>query len=396
MLSTTAPENINYARKIRIYPDLQQKQLLAKCFGTSRFLYNCALNLVQETQTTKNDIIWSLPWFRQRLIPKEKDLPKELLWLKEVPYDTRALAIRDVIYAFKSNFQLLKKGLITKFQVKPRSARGTQMCHVDHRALKPDLRLFTRRLKKKLRVRKKTQKWWKAHIKEINRESLIIKENGRYYLILPLNKEVDTSLKTRKPIVTLDPGVRTFQSFYSPDGICGKIGDGTSLKLNRLGTRIDKLTSLASAASNKRIRKNLKDRWRVLRTKIRNTIRDLHWKTASYLCRNWQLIVISDFQVQQMIPKRLRKIRSKTVRQMLSLSHYAFRQRLLFKAESLGCQVSIWNEAYTTKTCGNCGGIQEMGGKRSYDCKKCNVISDRDIGAARTFLIRFLTETVCT
>ncbi|KAG9302327.1 hypothetical protein G9A89_008819 [Geosiphon pyriformis] len=44
------------------------------------------------------------------------------------------------------------------------------------------------------------------------------------------------------------------------------------------------------------------------------------------------------------------------------LAYYCFRQRLINKAEELRARVTIQNEAYTSKTCSQCGNIQRMGG----------------------------------
>jgi len=72
----------------------------------------------------------------------------------------------------------------------------------------------------------------------------------------------------------------------------------------------------------------------LLRTKIKNKINDLHWKTANYLCSTFKNIFLPTFEVSRMvrkdIPFRARNIGSKTVRNMLSLSHGLFRQNSLY------------------------------------------------------------------
>jgi len=55
----------------------------------------------------------------------------------------------------------------------------------------------------------------------------------------------------------LDPGVRTFQTMYSPDGVMGKFGDNLSTRLELINKRIDLLKSLRSKIKNRRTRKNL-------------------------------------------------------------------------------------------------------------------------------------------
>ena len=89
-----------------------------------------------------------------------------------------------------------------------------------------------------------------------------------------------------------------------------------------------------------------------------------------------------------------RKITKKTVRTMLTWSHYKFRQLLLHRAKrESDCTVIICDEAYTSKTCGKCGKIHDkLGGNKVFKCPQpgCNHVADRDFDAARKILIRYL------
>ena len=90
-----------------------------------------------------------------------------------------------------------------------------------------------------------------------------------------------------------------------------------------------------------------------------------------------------------MIRKKYRKIGKRTVRGMLSLSHFNFKQLLCNMGDSRGCKVIICSEAYTSKTCGNCGNLNSrLGGKREFNCPKCNIVIDRDYNGARNIYIR--------
>ena len=54
-------------------------------------------------------------------------------------------------------------------------------------------------------------------------------------------------------------------------------------------------------------------------------------------------------------------------------------------------KVIICNEAYTSKTCSNCGFINpELKGDKVYNCKICKLSIDRDINGARNILLRAL------
>ena len=59
---------------------------------------------------------------------------------------------------------------------------------------------------------------------------------------------------------------------------------------------------------------------------------EVHKRLAKWLCENYRCVLIPEFKTSQMVRRDQRKLRSKTVRQMLTWSHYRFRQRLLSKA----------------------------------------------------------------
>jgi hypothetical protein len=42
------------------------------------------------------------------------------------------------------------------------------------------------------------------------------------------------TVQARRNVVGLDPGIKTFQTFYLPDGVCGKIGKGAARRFEKL------------------------------------------------------------------------------------------------------------------------------------------------------------------
>jgi putative transposase len=130
-----------------------------------------------------------------------------------------------------------------------------------------------------------------------------------------------------------------------------------------------------------------------IRNKIKNLVRDFHHKFAKYLCQNYSYILLSEFQTKQMSKRENRRIRKKSVRAMLTWSHFRFRQRLLHKSrEYPWTRIFLVDEPYTSKTCGVCGSLHhKLGGNKTFCCPSCKVVIDRDINGARNILLRFLT-----
>ena len=84
-----------------------------------------------------------------------------------------------------------------------------------------------------------------------------------------------------------------------------------------------------------------------------------------------------------------RKINKKSVRSMLTFSHYRFKQYLKHKADEYGKQAIDVNEAYTSKTASWTGEvIEKLGGKKFI--RSQGVTVDRDINGARGIMLRAL------
>ena len=434
----TEKENtVKVTRKIRIYPNKKQKKFFNKCFGVSRFIYNETVKFVNkkykektnslnkqrkngciaivknkqcsnelhskyfcekhEKVKIKNNIKVSLPYLRKNVLVNDSEITENNKWLKEIPYDTRQLSIKEFVGAYKSALSNYRNGNNKGFQMKYKSKRNqTQSFHMRKNAINTNLNIFRSRKIGKLRTRNKMKKWFKKNINKIESDCKIIRyKPSQYYLLLTVTKE------KKKPNhlfdnVALDPGVRTFQTFYSSDGIAGKFGDNiVNKKLFDIGKRIDKLTSILSKTVNKKTRYNIRKRMALLRTKIKNIVTDLHWKTINFLTNNFKTIILPKFKVKDMtqLTAKCRNISSKSVRKMLQLSHYNFQEKLKCKIKMNNNNLILVNECYTSKTCGNCGYIdKKLGTKKTYKCSECNASIDRDINGARNILLKTLTE----
>jgi putative transposase len=209
----------------------------------------------------------------------------------------------------------------------------------------------------------------------------------------------DKKIEHEEPLhksVALDPGVRTFQTFYSPDGVAGKLGDNfVNTHLIKTAKRIDYLDTVKSKTTNKKTHNNIRRRQALLRTKIKNCVNDLHWKTIDFLVKNFQTIILPNFEVKQMtqLTANSRKINSKTVRNMLSLSHYSFKCKMEYKCRSLNRNLLIVNESYTSQTCGKCGNLnKQLGGQKIFNCLNCKVKIDRDLNGARNIMLKTCTR----
>ncbi len=127
--------------------------------------------------------------------------------------------------------------------------------------------------------------------------------------------------------------------------------------------------------------------------KIQNLINELHHKTSRFLVDNFDVIILPTFETSQMSKKGNRKIRSKTVRNMLTFAHYRFKEFLKHKACITGKTVVDVCEAYTSKTVSWTGELINIGGSRIIKSKVDGFVMDRDINGARGIFLRALGDT---
>jgi putative transposase len=87
-----------------------------------------------------------------------------------------------------------------------------------------------------------------------------------------------------------------------------------------------------------------------IRTRISNLVGELHKKAAKWLTDNYDIIFLPTFETSEMAVRSQRRLRSKSVRSMMTFKHYQFQSRLINKATEKGKVVRLVNEAYTWKT----------------------------------------------
>ena len=81
-------------------------------------------------------------------------------------------------------------------------------------------------------------------------------------------------------------------------------------------------------------------------------------------------------------------------RSLLQLKHFLFQQRLKAKCSLSQCSLDICTEEYTSKTCGRCGFLNDVGCSDIYSCSKCDLVIDRDVNGARNISIKRINEKI--
>lgn len=237
------------------------------------------------------------------------------------------------------------------------------------------------------------------------------KYTNEYYLNLTYNyninkeknkikKEEKTKkiLKTKK-VVSNDPGDRTFATLYSDNKVI-EIGKETKNIIYKLCKEIDILTSIISkkyytkkmkdktikkyTLTNKR-KKRLKRALHLKYKKLKNKKVELHNKTVNYLITNYSRIIHPPFETSKMVSN----LHSKVARSMNTLSFYEFKIKLRRKCEEYNIELIEEDEHYTSKTCCNCGKLNnKLGNKKIFECLNCKMIMKRDIVGSRGIMLK--------
>jgi putative transposase len=236
----------------------------------------------------------------------------------------------------------------------------------------------------KTRVRK--QSW--------DRATQLVYDKKRWFAVFPVSFVPEKSESNK--LIALDPGVRSFLTGFDGERFV-EIGNRDITRIYRLGQHADQLISQKAKLRgnvNKRTRQRLSRKIDRLLVRVRNLIDEVHKKTAKYLTSEYKLIFLPTFETSQMVAKETRKIKSKTVRQMLRWSHYRFKLFLKFQAFKRGATVIDVTEEYTSKTCTRCGHVHEkLGGQKVFKCPKCKHKLRRDENGALGIFLKALRDT---
>jgi len=345
--------------KIRLSPSVEQRRLLKSWRAATRLIYNRTIEYLRKPGTTAN---WKA--IKTVIIAAAPE------WTKDVPYQIRSVAIRDACQAV-SHAKIMYKRTGQFNQVRFRSIRdGRDSLFIPRSAVKSKGCYITL-LGEDLQPREE--------VPPALHDCRLLHQRGKWFLCVPVDVTVK-SHPSQAAVVALDPGVRTFQSFYSPE-VCGKVGEGDFGRSHRLCSYMDKLLSRMPGVTHAR-RRRIKRAVARMRERIQNLVSELHWKTALWLCRNFSTILLPTFEVRKMVCK----LRSKTARAMLTWAHFRFKERLKHKAVEWRRQVKDVSEAYTSRTCSACGKLHPKNSKKLLACT-CGVTQDRDLNGARgTFL----------
>ncbi len=372
--------------RIRIYPTTAQKQILRDWFGASRWIYNQCIQYMNEKRSheaTKN------------YYPKVQDLRNDIVndanfitqnqWCGEYNSELRASAMDTFRHNLSTN---VAKAKIQKkpFKLSFKTRKGPDSIALRSKFWNKAKDFFSPIFSvSKMRTSEPLPK-------KIYYDGRLVKTAlGKYFFVFPqpleqvyLNEDEDTA----KQAIFIDPGVKNFITGFDPNLIMW--GKRDMAHIARILFYSRKLQSRIDKCKDKRKKKRMRKAFLRMNDRIYNLTDDLHKKLVLWLVTHYDEIYISRLNFHNF--KKLNKREKKTF-VMACYRHCGFLKRLKDKTREFS-RTKMFEvfEDYTSKTCTNCGYIDNnLSNKDLYDCSRCSVKVERDITGARNIMLKHLT-----
>ena len=189
---------------------------------------------------------------------------------------------------------------------------------------------------------------------------------GDWWLCLPVAVETSQQAAPKKE-VGIDLGLEHIAT----------TSDGEKLFARNFYRNIEKKIAAAQRRGHKRQAKRLH------RTAARRRKAALH-RFSTELVEQYQNIVIGDVSSRKLVKTRMAK-------SVLDAGWGILKTQLQYKGQQAGRCVSIVNERDTTRTCNDCKALTGPAGidmlvVRTWVCRACGVMHDRDVNSARNML----------
>lgn len=342
--------------KYRLYPTNSQKELISKHIGSSRFVYNLALEtkntayLGSKHNFSPFDLIKQLP-----------DLKKECEWLKEVNSQSLQQSIHNMDIAFKKFF---KGSGFPKFKSKH---KGKQSFSIPQNVKVEDDLLIIPKFKEGIEI--VLHREIKGTIKSA---TISVTPTGKYFVSILV--DTNTEIPTKAPInesttIGIDLGIKDFLVTSE-----GEVFDNPK-NLRKAQSKLKYVQRKYSKNKGKRT----KQRLALLHEKVVNKRKDFLHKVSTQLIRENQTIAIETLAVKNMV-------KNHNLAQAISDASWStFVSMLEYKADWYGKNIiRIGQFAPSSKTCSTCGTINKdlQLKDREWTCKSCGTLHDRDKNAA--------------
>ena len=378
--------------KLRLYPNVKQRDQLTQMFGNNRFIWNIMLNMANERYKNNPSSSFVNEYGMNYLV---KQLKVEYPFLKES--DSRSLQISNHYLAQSFKMLFKHQGGYPRFKSRKATKQSYTGDGINCKVL----------AKRRMKLPKigyiRTSKTSRLEGLKIKRYTVTLEPTGKYYLSLIVDDPNIQFLGSTGAVVGIDMGIAdlaiTSDGYKYPkfeanwyEQQANKAQSRFSKRKQRALVRVrqwnhnhkDTKIELDDYSNWQRARQQ-KARYQA---KVANKRKDYLHKITTELVKSYDVIVIEDLKTKNLLKNH------HLAKSITNNSWYLFREMLEYKCKWYGKQLVVVKPNYTSQICSNCG--YHSGKKpldiREWTCPKCGANHDRDINASINILNRGLKE----
>ncbi|MEO8970088.1 MAG: IS200/IS605 family element RNA-guided endonuclease TnpB [Ktedonobacteraceae bacterium] len=351
------------AYKYRIYPTHEQKHILARTFGCTRFVYNWALRQKTDAYYKEQKRLYYKDLSEMLTTLKKQG---EYAWLSEVSSVPLQQALRNLDKAFINFFA--RRGNYPTFKKKRNRQSAT---YTSNAFVWRDGKITLAKMNEPLAIR-----WSRPLPEGVEPSSVTITKDcaDRYFASILVEEDI-THLEPGEQTIGADLGLKSFVVLSDGEVVGNpKFFHKDEKKLAKAQRRHEK--------KKKGSRNRAKARLKIARihARIADRRRDfLHKLSTRLICEN-QTICVESLAVKNMVKNE------KLSKAISDVGWSEFVSQLEYKAEWYGRSLVKIDRWYpSSKRCFDCGHILDSLplDVRSWTCPECGVVHDRDVNAAK-------------
>lgn len=363
---------VNLSYKFRLYPNEEQKILLAKHFGCTRFVWNYFLNERKEFYLNNKEDIEekriksSLNYYdnAKQLTSLKKE--EEHNWLNECNSQSLQSCLKHLDSAYKMFFRKTHKFPNFKSKDSKQSFTVPQFFKLENK------KIYFPKFKEGIKVKEHRKLEGKFVVATISKNTA-----NQYYVSIIVEKEVK-SLEKLQTAVGIDLGIKDFATLSN--GIVYENIKPLRKKMKKLKFLQRQLSKAKNGSKN---RKKRQLRLAKYHLKISNIRKDYLHKITDQISKESQFVAMENLNVSGMMKNH------KLAQSISDVSWHEFKRQLEYKCKWRGREFVVIDRFFpSSKLCGVCNTInQELTLKdREWTCKNCNTTHKRDELASRNIL----------
>ena len=356
---------MNKAYKFRIYPNAEQRIMLAKTFGCTRMIYNYYLDkrikLYQEENIT---------FGYTKCANDMTALKKEREYLKEVDSIALQQALRHLDTAFQNFFKSKKVGFPKFKSKKKHNFSYTTICINNNIKLENGYIILPKVSRIKVKQHRQIPPEYKLKSVTVSQTP-----SGKYYVSVLF--EYENQVPKAEPHNFLGLDFSMHELFVTSDGTSAQYPRFYRRALEKLKREQRKLSKMQKG-SNNRNRQRIKVA--KLHEKVANQRKDFLHKQSRQIANDYDCVCIEDLNMQTMA-------QSLNFGKSVADNGWGmFVTFLKYKLEEMGKQLVKADKFFaSSQTCHICGYKNNETKNltiRFWKCPQCNAYHDRDINAA--------------